>query len=370
MKKLLTILFVFALFGAYAQTEQNNETKEERGQRYINEVNPFRHLGYKPKIATLSKGKYREAFPDTLVQIGSFTYNLKSKQITGVIITENLGVSEADLKPEIVSRWMTPDPLSEEFPDMSPYNFTNNNPIFFIDPTGLAPETIYENINTGETVEVNDGINKTIKVSDTDFTKAKFFANEINDKTTTVTIGGKSFEANVINYVSDDIADAYTDFYNEQNSYSEFNISNIADYLFNTPDVKRESDLQLGGGGALELIGGPVKQSVTQIARAAKLVKIQKHHIIPKAIWKKHKAILAPFMEINSVWNLKKLPTPFHGNHPQYNKYVGNQIERLINEGSLSKKAIRGLQKNLNKQLNQAYDSGIKLNDYFRKLNN
>ncbi|TYA74956.1 RHS repeat domain-containing protein [Seonamhaeicola marinus] len=130
------------MIGVQAQNDQKTETKEERKQRYIDEVNPFKKLGYKPKIATLSKGKYREAFPDTIVKIGSFTYNVLSKQVTGVQVFENLGLSEADLKPEIVSRWMSPDPLSDEFPDVSPYNFVNNNPIRFIDPLGLAPEDI------------------------------------------------------------------------------------------------------------------------------------------------------------------------------------------------------------------------------------
>lgn len=46
--------------------------------------------------------------------------------------------SEATLRPEIVSRWMSPDPLSDEFPSWSPYNFVYNNPIIYIDPDGRA----------------------------------------------------------------------------------------------------------------------------------------------------------------------------------------------------------------------------------------
>ncbi|WP_419868701.1 DUF6443 domain-containing protein [Chryseobacterium sp. CT-SW4] len=37
-------------------------------------------------------------------------------------------------------RWLSPDPLSEEFSDWTPYNYTFNNPIKFIDPDGNAPE--------------------------------------------------------------------------------------------------------------------------------------------------------------------------------------------------------------------------------------
>lgn len=101
--------------------------------------NPFERFGYTPKMGTLSKGKYIEHFDtDSIVQIGSVLFNPFTNEITGFVKTETV-YSEATLQPEIVSRWMSPDPLSDEFPDTSPYVFTNNNPIRFVDPEGLAP---------------------------------------------------------------------------------------------------------------------------------------------------------------------------------------------------------------------------------------
>lgn len=101
--------------------------------------NPFEKFGYTPKMGTLSKGKYIEHFDtDSIVQIGSVLFNPFTKKITGIVETETV-YSEATLQPEIVSRWMSPDPLSDEFPEWSPYVFTNNNPIRYVDPEGLAP---------------------------------------------------------------------------------------------------------------------------------------------------------------------------------------------------------------------------------------
>lgn len=118
MKKLILLFAVlFGFIGAKAQ-------------------NPFAELGYEPKIATLSQGKYEETFDnDTIVQIGSVLFNTKSKQIVAFIKTDTL-FSEATLEPDIVSRWLSPDPLAHEYPSWSPYNFVMNNPIIYIDPDG------------------------------------------------------------------------------------------------------------------------------------------------------------------------------------------------------------------------------------------
>lgn len=37
-----------------------------------------------------------------------------------------------------IGRWISPDPLMEEYPEWSPYNFTMNNPVRYIDPDGLS----------------------------------------------------------------------------------------------------------------------------------------------------------------------------------------------------------------------------------------
>jgi hypothetical protein len=100
---------------------------------------PFEQYGYKVKIATLSKGKYIEHFDqDTIVQIGTVLMNRRSGKIVSFVKYDTT-LGEYSLKPELVSRWMSPDPLAEEFYSESPYNFGHNNPVKYIDPDGRAP---------------------------------------------------------------------------------------------------------------------------------------------------------------------------------------------------------------------------------------
>ncbi|MFC2094553.1 RHS repeat domain-containing protein, partial [Bacteroidota bacterium] len=66
-----------------------------------------------------------------------------------------------------LGRWLSVDPLADMYPGWSPYNYTLNNPLFFIDPTGMSasPANAGEEDKTGKNV-VGEGPNPGIRFMD------------------------------------------------------------------------------------------------------------------------------------------------------------------------------------------------------------
>lgn len=97
---------------------------------------PWEKYGFKFKVVTLSNGKYQEFHDlEDVVEIGSVLYNTQTNQIVGFVEKDTL-LFEGGMSPHLVSRWISPDPLSEEYSSWSPYNYALNNPIKYIDPDG------------------------------------------------------------------------------------------------------------------------------------------------------------------------------------------------------------------------------------------
>jgi hypothetical protein len=126
---------------------------------------PFEDYGYKVKVATLSKGKYVEFFDqDTLTQIGTVVINRLTGKIVS-FVTYDTTYSEATLQPEVISRWMSPDPLADQRWSYTPYNFVQNNPIIRVDPTGLLDDYAM-NTETGKINLIKKTDDKTDKLVD------------------------------------------------------------------------------------------------------------------------------------------------------------------------------------------------------------
>lgn len=116
MKRIITLLlFLLPLLAGYAQ-------------------NPFAAYGYKPKMATLSNGRFDE-FHDKnqIVEIGSIKFDTKTNKIVGLVEPDTLNTA---MDVQTVSRFVSIDPHAERYYSISPYAYCNNNPVNCIDPDG------------------------------------------------------------------------------------------------------------------------------------------------------------------------------------------------------------------------------------------
>jgi len=94
----------------------------------------FKKHGFDKEILTLSKGRYEEVFTNKeVVQIGSVLLNTKTNKIVKFLDDET---DETSFKAEYSSRWLSPDPLAEKYPWISPYVFCSNNPVRWVDLRG------------------------------------------------------------------------------------------------------------------------------------------------------------------------------------------------------------------------------------------
>ncbi len=62
-----------------------------------------------------------------------YRYNFNGKELDTETGTIDFGARAYDAR---IGKWLSLDPLQDKYPDLSPYNFCNNNPIIFVDPDG------------------------------------------------------------------------------------------------------------------------------------------------------------------------------------------------------------------------------------------
>ena len=70
---------------------------------------------------------------DSIQQIGAVLINTNTMKLVGFSKKDSLNPMP---DAQLISRWISPDPLSEEYWSISPYAYVANNPIKFIDPNG------------------------------------------------------------------------------------------------------------------------------------------------------------------------------------------------------------------------------------------
>lgn len=118
----------------------------------IQAQNPFAQFGDKRKVLTMSNGRFNEFHDqDSIVQIGSIMLDVHKEIIVAYAPTDTTNYMPS---PTVISRWLSPDLLSEKYYQLSPYNFVANNPILFVDPDGRE---IWINYGDNQRVKYESG---------------------------------------------------------------------------------------------------------------------------------------------------------------------------------------------------------------------
>lgn len=170
----------------------------------------------------------------------------------------------------------------------------------------------------------------------------------------------------------------YQGWRDKQMSKNIDDLQEMFDYVGTIPALGEPVDLINAG---ISAIRGNYAQAGLGLAAmipvagwGATALKLQSHHIIPRAVYTQFGSDIAHLMELGGK-NLMNLPVPFHsGSHPAYSNFVISKIDDLKNAGNLTEGSLKALQGDLKSMLNNALDNfhdgttATNINQYFLKL--
>lgn len=165
------------LFEVRAKSDAFVNVKHQPKKFDTQKGNPYKNdTTMKIHMQTLTDGRYDE-FPEfaETTYVGSAVYDVYKKRIIGFIKRDTL-YSEATLEPEVVSRWLSTDPVFH--PYESPYVGFANNPVYFVDPQGT---TVDDYFNSDGTFSHSTKTGTQIRVLSADKQSSKLFS-ELNVK--------------------------------------------------------------------------------------------------------------------------------------------------------------------------------------------
>ena len=96
---------------------------------------PFKSIGKVSQVATLTNGQFDEFFDEDSIQlVGTALININTHKIVKMQLSEE---EIRELDNAKASRFLSVDPITSHYPELTPYQFASNIPIAAIDLDGL-----------------------------------------------------------------------------------------------------------------------------------------------------------------------------------------------------------------------------------------
>lgn len=314
-----------------------------------------------------------------------YKYNFKfnGQELQEELYTNMYDMPFRDYDPAI-GRWTGIDPVTHH--DKSPYNGHENNPAFWADPSGATVYSYGNNSSGGFGADgehagaMFEAIKSALRGKTYSFSIfAQDFIQLINLPEVEVTVYRTNWAG--AGYLAQDWVYRKSGFYDyhwkELNNRRWKSFQSTMDYLGTVPVIGEPFDVISGGMSAIDGDWTGVMLSTAALmpvgGQIATAIKIQRHHVIPKAVYKEFKSDLKGILKRDGVQNLLDLPVPYHlGGHKSYNNFVTNALNQIKREGGISPGSIDALQGQLRAMINDGLENfhktGDNLNTYFKQF--
>jgi RHS repeat-associated protein len=315
------------------------------------------------------------SMPSRTTEGGTYRYGFNGKETDQETRIQDYGMRW--YLPNIC-RFPSVDPITKEYPELTPYQFASNRPIQGIDLDGL------EFFNTIVKRAAKAGLKKVTKefVKDHIYDRLKNYASKnwakqlMNDADAALTLAEDSWAEIIVETVVEQIpyaGPAYSayDFAKENKK-----LWDALSFVNNKAEkyVKRVDDVATS---FVDKYGKKISIANAELRGALKLTSndMQAHHVIPCELFKENseigdfvKSAVAGGFDFNKSNNGIGLPTSFHlAGHPQYTRQIREKIEKISDRQNMSpERAAQELQviaTDVKQQLDKLKDGTTKINN-------